>query len=262
MGAPGARFVVDLRPARTGGAALWKVDGRLLEGDGQLVQFEVVAGITDWITLAGSASRSSCSARPGSNTCSSSRSGGEPRRAPVRLGAPHVLGTRPEEERPDVLLVTLDTLRADALGRETPALMAFAAEGLTFEDAWSACNSTLPSHASILTGLAVPTHGVQDNRSRLGASVRTLAQAFADQGYRTGAAVSVHHLEAVYSGLGRGLSVPPGAPRSVVMGRSPSIPSSTGWRRRRRTHRSSSGSISSTPTCPMARPRTSSPRTH
>lgn len=211
VGAPGARFVVDLgAPRGTGGAALWKVDGRLLEGDGQLVQFEVVAGITDRITPGWVRFEVELPmARPGIEHVLefTVRGEGAQEGTPVWLGAPHVLGTRPEEERPDVLLVTLDTLRADALGRETPALMAFAAEGLTFEDAWSACNSTLPSHASILTGLAVPTHGVQDNRSRLEASVRTLAQAFADQGYRTGAAVSVHHLEAAYSGLGRGFDL-------------------------------------------------------
>ena len=211
VGAPGARFVVDLgAPRGTGGAGLWKVDGRLLDGDGQLVQFEVVAGITDrsppgWVRFEVALPM----ARAGAEHVLelTIEGDGAQEGTPVWLGAPHVLGRRPSEDRPDVLLVTLDTLRADALGRGTPALMAFAEEGLAFQDAWSACNSTLPSHASILTGLAVPTHGVQDNRSRLEASVRTLAQAFADQGYRTGAAVSVHHLEAAYSGLGRGFDL-------------------------------------------------------
>lgn len=127
-------------------------------------------------------------------------------------GAPHVLGQRLKDGRPDVILVTLDTLRWDALGclggtPATPNLDALAAGGLLFSNAWSACNSTLPSHASILTGLSVPRHGVLDNRSRLDPAIRTLAQSFAEKGYRTAAAVSVHHLEPAYSGLGRGFDL-------------------------------------------------------
>ena len=133
-------------------------------------------------------------------------------RAGIWWGAPHVLGQRAPDSRPDVILVTLDTLRGDALGclggeAATPSLDALAREGLLFSNAWSACNSTLPSHASILTGLSVPRHGLLDNRARLDPTIRSMAQAFAEKGYRTAAAVSVHHLEPAYSGLGRGFDL-------------------------------------------------------
>jgi arylsulfatase A-like enzyme len=146
--------------------------------------------------------------------------GGALERARAWWGAPLLTGARRAGARPHVMLVTLDTLRADALGcyggpPDTPALDALAADGLLFERAWSACNSTLPSHASILTGLEVPAHGVLDNRSALAADVPTLAQALRAAGYETAAAVSVQHLQAGYSGLGAGfdryLDVQPGA---------------------------------------------------
>jgi hypothetical protein len=126
----------------------------------------------------------------------------------------------PAHRPPDLILVTLDTLRADALGcyggpSDTPFLDQLAGEGLRFEEAMSACNSTLPAHTSILTGQPVPTHGVLDNRSTLSPGVRTLAQALRQAGYTTAAAVSVEHLQPAWSGLGRGfdrfLEVAPGA---------------------------------------------------
>ena len=116
--------------------------------------------------------------------------------------------------------MTLDTLRADALGcyggpPDTPFLDHLAAQGIRFEEALSACNSTLPAHTSILTGQPVPTHGVLDNRSTLAPDVRTLAQVLRQSGYLTAAAVSVEHLQPSWSGLGRGfdrfLEVTPGA---------------------------------------------------
>ncbi len=134
---------------------------------------------------------------------------------------PMLFDPGPEQRPPDLILVTLDTLRADALGcyggpPDTPFLDQLAGEGIRFEEALSACNSTLPSHTSILTGQAVPTHGVLDNRSTLSPGVRTLAQALRQAGYTTAAAVSVEHLQPAWSGLGRGfdrfLEVAPGAP--------------------------------------------------
>ena len=133
---------------------------------------------------------------------------------------PMLFDPNPDQRPPDLILVTLDTLRADALScyggpPDTPFLDQMAAEGIRFEDALSACNSTLPSHTSILTGQAVPTHGVLDNRSTLSPGVRTLAQALRQAGYTTAAAVSVEHLQPAWSGLGRGfdrfLEVAPGA---------------------------------------------------
>jgi arylsulfatase A-like enzyme len=68
-----------------------------------------------------------------------------------------------------VLLITLDTTRADALGAYgrvpsvTPHLDALAAEGVVFEQAYTVAPLTLPAHASMLTGLYPPRHGVRDN---------------------------------------------------------------------------------------------------
>ncbi len=134
---------------------------------------------------------------------------------------PMLVYERSRDPRPDLILVTLDTLRADALGcyaagTDTPFLDRFAEESILFREALAACNSTLPSHTSILTGQPVPTHGVMDNRSTLHPSVRTLAQALAQVGYLTAAAVSVEHLQPAWSGLGRGFDrfheVVPGGP--------------------------------------------------
>ena len=110
----------------------------------------------------------------------------------------------------NLLLVTLDTLRADRLGcygradAETPALDAIAASGLRFEQAQSAVPLTLPSHATILSGLLPPRHGLRDNgQGTLPADVTTLATRLADGGYRTGAFVGAFVLDHRY-GLARG----------------------------------------------------------
>jgi arylsulfatase A-like enzyme len=126
-------------------------------------------------------------------------------RANVHWGAPVILGELETERRPNLILVTLDTTRADALsGGRTPYFTALAERSLAFENAWSTCNATSPSHASILTGLAVQDHGVGDNRSVLGPENATLAERLRDAGYFTAAAVSVEHLQTGKSGLGQG----------------------------------------------------------
>ncbi len=96
-----------------------------------------------------------------------------------------------------VILVSIDTLRADRLpaygyaaGR-TPALDAFAREAVLFEDAYSPVPLTLPAHASMLTGLLPPRHGVRDNVGfTLKPQHTTLAARFKAVGRPTGAAVS------------------------------------------------------------------------
>ncbi|MBI5434739.1 MAG: sulfatase [Planctomycetes bacterium] len=126
-------------------------------------------------------------------------------RALVHWGAPAIVGELEARRRPNLILVTLDTTRADALGEgRTPYFDALAAQSLDFTNAWCTCNATSPSHASILTGLAVQDHGVTDNRSLLGAQNVTLAERLRAAGYTTGAAVSVEHLQAGKSGLGQG----------------------------------------------------------
>ncbi len=113
----------------------------------------------------------------------------------------------------DVVLVTIDTLRADALGfagnpaAETPHLDGLAAGGWVFDRAHAHSVMTLPSHANLLTGRLPYEHGVRDNAGFvLPESVPTAAAAFADAGFRTAAFVAAFPLDARY-GLDRGFEV-------------------------------------------------------
>jgi arylsulfatase A-like enzyme/Flp pilus assembly protein TadD len=109
----------------------------------------------------------------------------------------------------NVLLVTIDTLRADRVGAYgsaaglTPTLDRLAREGLRFERAYAHVPLTLPSHASLLTALYPTQHGVHDNGAfRLG-EMPTLATALQSAGYRTGAFIGSFVLDARF-GLNRG----------------------------------------------------------
>ncbi|HVT19672.1 MAG TPA: sulfatase-like hydrolase/transferase [Thermoanaerobaculia bacterium] len=102
----------------------------------------------------------------------------------------------------NVLLVTLDTVRADHLGcygdaaAETPALDRLAAQGVRFARASTPVPLTLPAHASLLSGLLPPHHGVRNNgAAALPAGTATLATRFAGSGYRTAAFVSAFVLD-------------------------------------------------------------------
>ena len=113
----------------------------------------------------------------------------------------------------DVVLVTIDTLRADALGfagnaaAETPNLDRLAASGWVFEGAHAHSVMTLPSHANLLTGQLPYEHGVRDNAGFvLPETVPTAAAAFAGAGFRTAAFVAAYPLDARY-GLNRGFEV-------------------------------------------------------
>ena len=98
--------------------------------------------------------------------------------------------------RPNVLLLSVDTLRRDHLGcygheRDTsPHLDALARTGVVFDRAVSPCCWTLPSHASMLTGLYPAYHGLQDDGVMLPEEVPTLAEGLQALGYRTLAVVS------------------------------------------------------------------------
>jgi arylsulfatase A-like enzyme len=98
------------------------------------------------------------------------------------------------------LLVTVDTLRADALGAYgatgglTPRLDALAQEALVFEAAYAPAPFTFPSIASILSGLHPGSLGIRTNLSQLPPDVPTLASALRERGFRTGAAVSSYVL--------------------------------------------------------------------
>ncbi|MCZ6599158.1 MAG: sulfatase-like hydrolase/transferase, partial [Planctomycetota bacterium] len=130
--------------------------------------------------------------------------GSLPRAEWALFGAPMILGEMTPDRRPDVVLITLDTARADALGAGfTPFLDRFAAGGVAFENAWANCNATTPSHASILTGLHVQEHGATSNRHALPPEAEPLAERFRAAGYHTVAAVSVAHIQAG-AGFGQG----------------------------------------------------------
>jgi arylsulfatase A-like enzyme len=112
----------------------------------------------------------------------------------------------------NVLIVTIDTLRADRLGcygyigAKTPTIDALAETGLLFEQATTVSPITLPSHASILTGLAVPNHGVRHNGMfKLDPGSTTLAERFSRSGYDTAAFVSAFVLDRRY-GLNQGFA--------------------------------------------------------
>jgi arylsulfatase A-like enzyme/Tfp pilus assembly protein PilF len=112
--------------------------------------------------------------------------------------------TRAEPKRPSVLLVTLDTFRADRLGAKTPNLTRLAAEGIRFENAQSPVPLTLPAHATILSGLLPLHHGLRNNGAgAFPADKETLATLFAGTGYRTGAFVGAFVLDRRF-GLDRG----------------------------------------------------------
>jgi choline-sulfatase len=109
---------------------------------------------------------------------------------------------------PDVILISIDTLRPDALGwvagrNPTPAIDLLAKEGFRFRTAVSPVPLTMPAHTSMLSGLVPRRHGVRDNGQVLGASPRLLTEALRDRGYETAAFVSGYPLRAPF-GLTRG----------------------------------------------------------
>jgi arylsulfatase A-like enzyme/Flp pilus assembly protein TadD len=119
----------------------------------------------------------------------------------------------PSAPRRSIVLITLDTTRADHLGSygwkpaRTPNLDALAARGTRFARCDTAAPVTLPSHATILTGLFPPRTGVRDNGTFVLADrVETLAERLAAHGYDTAAAVSAIVL-ARRHGLNQGFRV-------------------------------------------------------
>jgi choline-sulfatase len=120
--------------------------------------------------------------------------------APTRAAAPEPL--------PAILLVTLDTTRADAIEPETdavatPHLAALAARGVRFLHAYATAPMTLPSHASMLTGLYPADHGVHDNGRFLSQELPLLPELLRERGYATAAFVSSFPLGRQF-GLARG----------------------------------------------------------
>jgi arylsulfatase A-like enzyme/Tfp pilus assembly protein PilF len=113
----------------------------------------------------------------------------------------------------NVLLVTIDTLRADAIGAygnasaSTPWIDRLAAGGVRFDRAHASTVITLPSHANILSGVYPFRHGVRENAGfRFPAATETVATILRGRGYRTAAFVSAFPLDARF-GLTRGFDV-------------------------------------------------------
>jgi len=135
------------------------------------------------------------------------------RTRPVRSTTGTEVGGLPRgvaRDRLNLVVVTLDTTRADRIGTygardvETPTIDRLANEGVLFEQAVSVAPLTLPAHSSIFTGKFPPEHGVRDNGGFfLGPEQTTLAELLKARGYRTGAFVAAYVLAAKW-GINQG----------------------------------------------------------
>ena len=141
------------------------------------------------------------------------RGHGAPRRGRARFSGGSARHRPSRSPGLNVLLVTLDTTRADHIGAygyataKTRYLDGLAREGVMFTHAYAHAPITLPSHASIFTGLLPPVHGARNNGNfYVPERLPTLTTALKDAGYRTGAFVSSFILDRRY-GLARGFDV-------------------------------------------------------
>jgi arylsulfatase A-like enzyme len=142
-------------------------------------------------------------------------------RSPLALAALLLLAGCAGEEppRPNVLLLSVDSLRADhvsAYGRVNPlapgvattpaAFDRLAREGVLFENAVTTTSWTLPSHMALMTGLPDPLHGVTDNTKRLAEGFETLAGFLSARGWATGGFFNGPYLHPAF-GFGHGFDV-------------------------------------------------------
>ncbi|NLH47620.1 MAG: sulfatase [Myxococcales bacterium] len=132
----------------------------------------------------------------------------------VALGATAATMTLPsfaksDGKHPDVILISIDTLRADSVGAYgaspsvTPRLDELAAGADLYRRVYAPSSWTIPSHASLLTGLAPWRHGAETMDARLPEEIVTLAERFAAAGYDTAAFVNSFLLSPRY-GFGQG----------------------------------------------------------
>ncbi len=131
---------------------------------------------------------------------------------PGKPAGPGILGRWEKEgvDKPDVIIVTMDTTRADHLacygypGVRTPVLDALAGRGALFEQCAAASPLTLPSHATIMTGMYPTYHGVRINgNTAVSGAQTTLAEIFSGRGYETGAFIAAFVLDGRW-GLNQG----------------------------------------------------------
>lgn len=129
----------------------------------------------------------------------------------LTLGDPQALSCwfnpvlyRPHKEGRNIILISLDTLRADHLGcygyraSTSPNMDALAEDGALFRNHFSASPWTLPSHISLMTGMDSINHQVYNNEQRLNASIPTLADFLRVQGYFTGAFTGGGYVSGTY----------------------------------------------------------------
>jgi len=125
---------------------------------------------------------------------------------------------RAEDDRVSVVLVSIDSLRADFCSpyghsplfapgeKTTPFLDRLAQEGVLFESCSAASPWTLPSHVSILSGASPPEHGVRARRFRIPADLGLISEKFQDAGWATGGFFSAPFLHPAW-GFFRGFDV-------------------------------------------------------
>ena len=130
----------------------------------------------------------------------------------------------PAEAPPNIIVISIDTLRADRLGsygfaaETSPTLDRLAGLGVRFENAISPSSWTLPAHMSLITSQLVSTHGVVDDEKALRDSAETLAEVLSSRGYRTTGFVSWVYFSPKF-GFGQGFdeyTFVPGDARAVV----------------------------------------------
>jgi arylsulfatase A-like enzyme/tetratricopeptide (TPR) repeat protein len=116
-------------------------------------------------------------------------------------------------QKPNIILITIDTLRADRLGcygdplAQTPNIDRLAQNGVLFRQNQATAPITLPSHASILTGLWPYNHGLRDNAGfSLPQDITTIAEGLQKGGYQTGAFISAYVLHHAW-GLNQGFDI-------------------------------------------------------
>src|SRR5882724_6426506 len=124
--------------------------------------------------------------------------------------AVHAAAQTPEKSAPNVVLITIDTLRADHLGCygykqiKTPNIDGLAADSSRFEHAYTVVPVTLPSHTAMLTGTYPMLSGMHDfSGNKLSPQQPTLATVLRQSGYVTGAVVASAVLDSKF-GLNQG----------------------------------------------------------
>ena len=111
---------------------------------------------------------------------------------------------RPGYSRPNIILISIDTLRRDHVGiygykrDTTPTIDAVAREGIYFENAVSAAPWTLPAHMSMLTGLPPSIHSIENQTDKLSKKTQIVAELFKAQKYKTAGIITLPFVSAKY----------------------------------------------------------------